>query len=198
MASFKRLSLILLTSCAGAALSACDGANDIASPGTGGNVIINPPATPAPSPTPTPTAVLVTPAAGCPTVPAGANAFVDAGVTQATPIGSWRICQLPAAINKSMTLTKYAKDVDKSKRSQPFADEPALIAFAQFENSGLRNGSHHASIWREGDVIKFRSGGTGAEKDIAYSRHLHICNGITIAIAALFLVELEMFSDIAP
>lgn len=106
MANFKRLSLILLTSCAGAALSACDGANDIASPGTGGNVIINPPAAPAPTPTPTPVATVVTPAAGCPSVPAGANPLVDAGVTQATPIGSWRICQLPAAINKSMTLTK--------------------------------------------------------------------------------------------
>ncbi|MBC9031132.1 hypothetical protein IAG41_01890 [Sphingomonas sp. JC676] len=106
MASFKRLSLILMTTCAGAALSACDGANDIASPGTGGNVIINPPAAPAPTPTPTPTAALVTPAAGCPSVPAGANGFVDAGVTQATPIGSWRVCQLPAMVNKSMTLTK--------------------------------------------------------------------------------------------
>jgi hypothetical protein len=106
MASIKRLSLILITSCAGAALSACDGANDIASPGTGGNVIINNPA-PAPTPTPTPTPVAsVNPAAGCPSVPSGANALVDAGVTQATPIGSWRICQLPAIINKSMTLAK--------------------------------------------------------------------------------------------
>ncbi|WIV98469.1 hypothetical protein [Kinneretia aquatilis] len=98
---------------------------------------------------------------------------------------------------KSMTLNKYISDVDKAKRSNPFADEPSLIAFAEFENSALRNGSHHASIWRDGDVIKFRSGGTGAEKDMAYSRYMHTCNGITIAIAALLLVELEMFSTIA-
>ncbi|WOB06219.1 hypothetical protein [Piscinibacter gummiphilus] len=98
---------------------------------------------------------------------------------------------------KSMSLAKFVNDVDKAKRSNPFADEPTLSAFTRFENSGLRNGSHHASIWREGDFIKFRSGGTGAERDIAYSRYMHICNGITIAIAALLLVELEFFSDIA-
>ncbi|MEO3715899.1 hypothetical protein [Roseateles flavus] len=98
---------------------------------------------------------------------------------------------------KSMTLNKYISDVDKAKRSNPFANEPILSAFAQFENSSLRNGSHHASIWREGDLIKFRSGGSGATKDIAYSRYMHICNGITIAIAALVVVELEFFSSIA-
>jgi hypothetical protein len=98
---------------------------------------------------------------------------------------------------QSMTLTKYINDVEKAKKSNPFASVPVLHAFTQFENSSLRNGSHHAAIWREGDLIKFRSGGTGAEKDMAYSRYLHICNGITISIAALFLVELEMFSDIA-
>lgn len=97
----------------------------------------------------------------------------------------------------SMTLAKYINDVEKAKKSNPFANVPTLQAFARFENNSLRNGSHHASIWREGDLIKFRSGGTGAEKDIAFSRYMHICNGITISIAALLLVELEMFSDIA-
>jgi len=97
----------------------------------------------------------------------------------------------------SMTLAKFINDVDKAKKSNPFADAPTLHAFTQFENSALRNGSHHASIWRERDLIKFRSGGTGAEKDMAFSRYMHVCNGITISIAALFLVELEMFSDIA-
>lgn len=98
---------------------------------------------------------------------------------------------------KTMTLTKFINDVEKAKKSNPFADVPVLHAFTKFDNSSLRNGSHHASIWRDGDSIKFRSGGTGAENDIAYSRYLHICNGITISIAALLLVELEMFSEIA-
>ncbi|RYD65998.1 MAG: hypothetical protein EOP58_06385, partial [Sphingomonadales bacterium] len=51
MPSFKRLSMILLTSCAGFAVTACDGASSVASPGAG---TINFPA-PAPSATPTPT-----------------------------------------------------------------------------------------------------------------------------------------------
>lgn len=52
MASFTRLSLVLLGGTAALALSACDGANGVASPG-GGGIVINP--TPAPTPTPTPT-----------------------------------------------------------------------------------------------------------------------------------------------
>lgn len=106
MASFKRVALILMTSCAGVALSACDGANDIASPGTGGNVIINNPApTPAPSPTPTPTA-LVTPAGGCPTI-ADPKGLLDEG-TISGPTGTWRVCTLPSIISRSVTLPKLA------------------------------------------------------------------------------------------
>jgi hypothetical protein len=56
MASFKRVSLILLTSCASAALAGCDGATSVASPGPG-TLIISTPA-PAPAPTPTPAATL--------------------------------------------------------------------------------------------------------------------------------------------
>lgn len=53
MASFKRLGLILMTSCAGAGLSACNGADNVASPGAGSVVVVTP--TPAPAtPTPTP------------------------------------------------------------------------------------------------------------------------------------------------
>lgn len=107
MASFKRLSLFLMTSCAGAALSACDGANDIASPGTGGNVIINNPApSPSPSPTPTPTATLVTPATGCPTI-ADPKGLTDDG-TITGPTGTWRVCTLPSLIAKSIELPKIA------------------------------------------------------------------------------------------
>lgn len=52
MANIKRLSVILLTTCAGATLAACDGADSVASPGSG-STVITPPATPAPTPTPT-------------------------------------------------------------------------------------------------------------------------------------------------
>ncbi len=56
MGSFKRFGLILMTSSACAALSACGGADSVASPGAGEIVIVQPTPTPAPSPTPTPTA----------------------------------------------------------------------------------------------------------------------------------------------
>ncbi len=105
MASFKRLSLVTMTSCAALALAACDGANDIASPGSSGNVIINNPPAPTPSPTPTPTTALVTPAGGCPTLSAGA--LTDDG-TITGPTGTWRVCTLPSLINASTTIPKVA------------------------------------------------------------------------------------------
>ena len=106
MASFKRVSLIMMTATACAALAACDGANDIASPGTGGNVIINNPPAPTPSPTPTPTTALVTPATGCPTI-ADPKGLTDAG-TITGPTGQWRVCTLPSMIAKSINLPKIA------------------------------------------------------------------------------------------
>lgn len=96
----------------------------------------------------------------------------------------------------SMTLKKYISDVEKAKRSNPFLGVPELASFTSFDDSALRNGSHHASIWRDGEIVKFRSGGTGAEREMSFSRYLHTCNGITISLAALFLVELEFMSSI--
>lgn len=87
-------------------LAAC-GADDIASPGTGGDVIINPPApTPPAPPPPPPPAATVTPASGCPTI-ADPQGLTDSG-TIAGPgtTGSWRVCTLPARINRSIQLTK--------------------------------------------------------------------------------------------
>jgi hypothetical protein len=106
MASFKRVSLIMMTATACAALSACDGANDIASPGTGGNVIINNPPAPTPTPTPTPTVSLVTPATGCPTI-ADPKGLTDSGVITG-PTGTWRVCTLPSIIAKSIQLPKIS------------------------------------------------------------------------------------------
>jgi hypothetical protein len=101
----KKIHGLFLVGCSGLALAGC-GPTDIASPGTGGNVVINQPApTPTPSPTPTPTPT-VTAAAGCPTIedPAG---LTDAG-TVTSGQGSWRVCTLPARITRSTTLPKIA------------------------------------------------------------------------------------------
>lgn len=97
-----------------------------------------------------------------------------------------------------MTLNKYIKDVEKAKKADPFRNEPVLAAFTQWEDSSLRNGSHHASIVRNGELINYRSGGTGKEQEISYSKYIYLCNAITIANAALMLVELQEFSTLKP
>ena len=102
MTNFHRT---LVLGCSALALAGC-GADDITSPGSGGNVIINPSPTPAPSPTPTPTSALVTPAGGCPTIsdPAG---LTDRG-TITGPTGTWRVCSIPARFTASTTLPYIA------------------------------------------------------------------------------------------
>ncbi|WP_091737791.1 hypothetical protein [Phenylobacterium immobile] len=103
MKLFKNL---LLIGCGVLALAGC-GPDDIASPGTGGDVIINPG-------TGTGTGGggggggtgNVTPASGCPTI-ADPQGLKDDG-TITGPSGTWRVCTLPSRINRSITLTKSA------------------------------------------------------------------------------------------
>ena len=98
----KKINSLFLVGCSAIALAGC-GPSDIASPGTGGDVIITPAPTPTPTPTPTGTPT-VTPASGCPTI-ADPQGLTDAG-TVTGPTGTWRVCSLPARINRSITLTK--------------------------------------------------------------------------------------------
>ena len=91
-------SLILCSSVL--ALSAC-GPDQIVSPGTGGNVVINnPPATA--TPTPTPTTGGVTPANGCPTI-SDPQGLTDEGTITGNE-GEWRVCAVPTRFNVSSTL----------------------------------------------------------------------------------------------
>ncbi|HWI86196.1 MAG TPA: hypothetical protein VNT42_07750 [Sphingomonas sp.] len=92
-----------LVGCSALALVGC-GPDDIASSGGGNITINNPPATPT-TPT-TPTTGNVTPASGCPTV-ADPQGLKDEG-TITGPTGTWRVCSLPARINKSITLAKIS------------------------------------------------------------------------------------------
>ena len=93
----------LVLGCSVLALAAC-GPDDIASPGTGGNVDIDI-NNPAPAPTPTPTAPgLVTPAGACPTI-SDPKGLTDAG-TITGPTGTYRVCELPSLIEVSSTLPK--------------------------------------------------------------------------------------------
>ncbi|HKX80578.1 MAG TPA: hypothetical protein VJM34_18885 [Novosphingobium sp.] len=102
----KNIHGLLLVGCSALALAGC-GPSDIASPGTGGDVIINNPApSPSPSPTPAPGTGTVTAASGCPTI-ADSQGLTDGGVISG-PTGSWRICTLPSVIRTSTTLPKVA------------------------------------------------------------------------------------------
>jgi hypothetical protein len=98
----KNIQGLFLVGCSALALAGC-GPSDLASPGTGGDVVINnPPAPPPPPPPPPPTAV--TPAAGCPTI-TDPQGLTDAG-TITGPTGTWRVCRLPALVRSSISLPK--------------------------------------------------------------------------------------------
>ncbi|BBC71958.1 conserved hypothetical protein [Altererythrobacter sp. B11] len=99
------LSRSLILGCSVLALAAC-GPEELASPGTGGDIIIeNPAPTPTPTPTPTGGTGTVTPAAGCPTI--GTNALVDDG-TITSPKGDYRVCTLPSTFTADATLPYVA------------------------------------------------------------------------------------------
>ncbi|MGW02407.1 hypothetical protein EEP06_03525 [Salmonella enterica] len=90
---------------------------------------------------------------------------------------------------KSMSLNKYIKDVEKAKRAKPFENTPEFFVFSDDLDSSLRNGSHHAAIWKDGEKVFYRSGGAGQERNITYANYLHMCNKLTISLAALWLLD---------
>jgi hypothetical protein len=134
----KNFQGLFLVGCSALALAGC-GPSDIASPGTGGDVIINNP-TPTPTPTPTQTggAGNVTPAAGCPTI-ADPQGLEDRG-TITGPTGTWRVCRLPARVNASITLTKVPGllyelggrvDIGTDRGATPVANEQSATLTIQ-------------------------------------------------------------------
>jgi hypothetical protein len=87
-----------------AALAGC-GAEEIVSPGSGGNITITyPPAPPAPEPEPEPEPEGVQPAASCPSLGNGQN--LDDHATITGPTGTYRVCALPARVTASATLVR--------------------------------------------------------------------------------------------
>jgi hypothetical protein len=104
----KYIQRSFIVGCSLIALAGC-GADEIVSPGTGGNVTINNSTTtnnpaPAPAPTPTPTQSLVTAANGCPTLVNGVQLTDENTITG--PTGTYRVCALPLTINDSTRLPR--------------------------------------------------------------------------------------------
>ncbi len=98
----KNIHGLLLVGCSALALAGC-GPNELASPGTGGNVTINNNTTDSGGSSggsDTPTGV--TPAAGCPTF-AATGGLGNEG-TISGPTGEYRVCTLPSLIDASSTL----------------------------------------------------------------------------------------------
>ncbi|MEE4200403.1 hypothetical protein [Erythrobacter sp.] len=139
---------ILVLGVSSTALAAC-GADEIVSPGTSGDIIINNPApTPAPTPTPTPTGGTgVTPAAGCPTI-ATAAGLTDSG-TITGPTGTYRVCQLPGTFTADDRLPQIDgllyqiagrvnvgtdQGFDSTGTDVTLTIEPGVILFAQAES----------------------------------------------------------------
>ena len=96
---------------------------------------------------------------------------------------------------KSMDLAKY-QTTNKANRGRPFSDNAKLAPFIECLDSTLRNASHHKSMKIVDDhkTIEYCSGGTGAVRRMAYSRYLGLCNEITLASAALLMIELVLAS----
>ena len=98
----KNIHGLLLVGCSALALAGCGG-SELASPGTGGNVTINNPGTPAPTPSPSPT-----PGAGGVEAAASCPSTFSAGLTNegtiSGPTGEYRVCSLPPRIDVSSTL----------------------------------------------------------------------------------------------
>ncbi|MEI8618271.1 hypothetical protein P4S63_17695 [Pseudoalteromonas sp. B193] len=93
-----------------------------------------------------------------------------------------------------LTLPQYIKDLEKSKKDGPIK---GILYFQNLVTHLILvyvTRSHHASVWREGEVIMYRSGGTGAERSISYSRYLYMCSVLTVSIAALHMIELHLVS----
>ncbi|QDM41391.1 hypothetical protein [Altererythrobacter sp. TH136] len=97
----------IVLGCGLAILTGC-GPDDISSPGTTGgvDVVINNPAPPPPPPPPT--SATITPAGACPTLTNdGTVGLTDRG-TISGPTGSYRVCELPSRIARSVTLPRIS------------------------------------------------------------------------------------------
>ena len=168
--SYERL-VPLLSACA--ALAAC-GADQVASPGAGGNITINNPPAAAPPPPPPPSGpALVTPATGCPTIndPVG---LADRG-TITGPTGTYRVCELPARVTRSSTLSRIPGllyslggrvDVGVDRGAAPTADapivltiQPGVVIFASTGVSWLavNRGNRISAVGTATDPIVFTS-----------------------------------------
>lgn len=94
-----------------------------------------------------------------------------------------------------MTFNKYLKDVSKESKAKPLHNNFNLKKFTDILESTIRNASHHKWFYVDETnigMLKYRSGGTGAEQSISYVDYLYKCNEITMRLAVLLLIEIYL------
>lgn len=91
----------------------------------------------------------------------------------------------------NMDIKKYLT-INKANRANPFSEFSEFSAITDCLDSTLRNASHHGSIRIDGAgrKITYRSGGTGAHKEMSYCEYLNKCNRIFISACALLKLEI--------
>lgn len=92
---------------------------------------------------------------------------------------------------ESMDLNNYLT-INKANRASPFKDTVAFASFTKCFDSTLRNASHHGAmkIDNKSGMLSYRSGGTGALREMSYSSYLLMCNEMMLSAVALLNVEL--------
>jgi hypothetical protein len=94
-----------------------------------------------------------------------------------------------------MTFNKYIKDVSKESKSKPLHNNINLKNFTDILESTIRNASHHKWFYVDETnigMLKYKSGGTGAEQNISYIDYIYKCNEITMGLAVLLLIEIYL------
>ncbi|WP_306169405.1 hypothetical protein [Halomonas sp. MMSF_3323] len=92
---------------------------------------------------------------------------------------------------KNMDLKKYLT-INKANRANPIKENQLLSGFCNCLDSTLRNSSHHGALIlvKKRRYIEYRSGGTGAKREMPYSMYIEMCNDIALTSFALLMLEL--------
>lgn len=96
---------------------------------------------------------------------------------------------------QSTTLNKYLKDISKESKANFLKNNNAFKKFTDILESTIRNASHHKWFYIDDNnigMLKYKSGGTGAERSISYIDYLYKCNEITMALAVVFMIEIYL------
>ncbi len=92
---------------------------------------------------------------------------------------------------QNMDLKKYLT-INKANRANPLKGNQLLLGFCACLDSTLRNSSHHGSLKlvKKRRYLEYRSGGTGAKREMPYSRYIEMCSDIALTSFALLMLEL--------